>query len=104
MLIDILFFGVVFGGRRTGRDREGGNWLFLIIIILRYLLPLITVLLMLFLSRTREYMADAGAVELMRDNEPLARALLKIQGDYDANQGKYAAEYRPIFLILLLPD
>lgn len=93
MLIDILFFGVVFGGRRSGRDREGGNWLFLIIVILRYLLPLITVLLMLFLSRTREYMADAGAVELMRDNEPLARALLKIQGDYDTNQNKYAAEY-----------
>ncbi len=77
IIIDILFYGVVFGSRRNGRDREGGNWLLIIIMILRYVLPLITVLLMLFLSRTREYMADAGAVELMRDNEPLARALLK---------------------------
>ncbi len=93
IIIDILFFGAVFGGRRS-REREGGNWLIIIIVILRYLLPLITVLLMLFLSRTREYMADAGAVELMRDNEPLARALMKIQGDYDANKTEYAAAYK----------
>lgn len=93
MVIDILFFGVLFGGRR-GREREGGNWLVIIIVILRYLLPLITVLLMLFLSRTREYMADAGAVELMRDNEPLGRALLKIQGDYDANKTHYSTAYQ----------
>jgi heat shock protein HtpX len=94
IMIDIMFYGVLFGGgRRNGRDREGGNWLLIVIVILRYLLPLITVVLMLFLSRTREYMADAGAVELMRDNEPMARALLKIQGDYDAHQAEYAREY-----------
>jgi len=94
MIIDILFYGILFGQNRDGRSREGGNWLFIIILILRYLLPLITVLLMLFLSRTREYMADAGAVELTRDNEPLARALLKIQGDYDQNRLQYSTEYK----------
>ena len=51
-------------------------------------------LLLLFLSRTREYMADAGAVELMRDNEPLARALLKIQGDYVDNAQEFNAQYK----------
>jgi len=94
IVIDVLFYGVLFGGGRRGREREGGNWLLIAIVILRYLLPLITVLLMLFLSRTREYMADAGAVELMRDNEPLARALLKIQNDYDGHQSEYADDYR----------
>ncbi len=94
IIIDILFFGVVFGGSGRNNRREGGNWLFIVIVILRYLLPLITMVLMLFLSRTREYMADAGAVELMRDNEPLARALLKIQGDYDAHQQQYADAYK----------
>jgi heat shock protein HtpX len=93
MVIDLLFYGALFSGRRE-RGRENGNWLILVIMILRYLLPLITVLLMLFLSRTREYMADAGAVQLMRDNEPLARALLKIQGDYDAHQSQYAQDYQ----------
>lgn len=93
LLIDMLFWGALFSDRGDRRDREGGNWLFIVIMILRYLLPLITVLLMLFLSRTREYMADAGCVELMRDNGPLARALLKIQGDHEANSEAYAAFY-----------
>ncbi len=92
MLIDILFYGIVFGSRRN-REREGGNGLVIAIVILRYVLPLITVLLVLFLSRTREYMADAGAVELMRDNEPLATALLKIQRDYESHQEHYSQEY-----------
>lgn len=95
MLIDVLFWSMLFGG--NNRDREEGksrNQLFMIIMILRYVLPLITMLLMLYLSRTREYMADSGAVELMRDNEPLAQALLKIQGDHEAHQEDYQALYQ----------
>lgn len=88
MVIDMLFYSVVFG-----RDRKGDNRLLLIIIVLRYVLPLITILLTLYLSRTREYMADAGSVELMRDNEPMARALLKISEDHQANKETYAHEY-----------
>ena len=79
IVVDILFYGVLFG--RGGRREGGAGWLVLVILLLRILLPLITVLLMLYLSRTREYMADAGCVELMRTNEPLARALLQIQGE-----------------------
>lgn len=94
IMVDVLFFSVLFGGDRRNNDREGGNWLFIVVIILRYALPLITILLMLFLSRTREYMADAGCVELMRDNEPLARALMKIQGDHEANRDAYNVAYR----------
>lgn len=92
IVLDMFFYNIVFGGRNSNREREGGNWLVIVIIVLRYLLPIITVLLMLFLSRTREYMADAGSVELMRDNEPLANALIKIQGDYSHHQEEYAAE------------
>jgi len=39
-----------------------------VILVLRYLLPVLNIVLLLYLSRTREYMADAGAVELLRDN------------------------------------
>lgn len=92
IVVDVLFFTAIFGGR----DREGGgrNQLFIIIILLRYLMPLVTILLILYLSRTREYMADAGSVELLRNNEPLARALLKIQGDHKQNCDQYNQEYR----------
>ena len=87
MMLDVLFYSAIFARRS---DSRGRNNLLFIIVILRWLLPLTTVLLMLYLSRTREYMADAGCVELTRNNEPLARALLKIQGDYRQNVANYS--------------
>lgn len=90
LVIDILFYSVVF--KRDDR-RNGDNRLLIVIIVLRYVLPVITILLTLFLSRTREYMADAGCVELMRENEPLARALLKINQDHQENANAYVNEY-----------
>lgn len=97
MILDVLFYSLIFGGSRS-RDESGrgggANVILIVVVLLRYILPLITVLLMLYLSRTREYMADAGCVELTRDNTPLARALLKIQGDHEQNQAHYAAEYQ----------
>jgi heat shock protein HtpX len=90
IVVDLIFYNFIFSNRR----RENGDArIVFLIIILRYVMPLITVVLMLYLSRTREYMADAGCVELMRDNQPLARALLKIDGDYRQNTEHYRSEY-----------
>lgn len=89
IVIDMLFYSVLFGRD----DRREDNRLFAVIMILRYVLPLITMILALFLSRTREYMADAGCVELMRNNDPMARALLKINQDHVQNADQYAREY-----------
>jgi heat shock protein HtpX len=89
ILIDVLFYSALFNRRDEGRGR---NQLLFLIMILRWVLPLTTVLLMLYLSRTREYMADAGCVELTRENEPLARALLKIHGDYQQHAEAYSAQ------------
>lgn len=92
MALDFLFYNIIFGGRR--RNQKGAfNILALIIIIARIVLPIITVLLMLYLSRTREYMADAGCVELQRDNEPLARALIKINQDHQDHAKAYQQAY-----------
>lgn len=91
--IDFLFYSMLFSDRRRRDDEEGGNRLFIVVMILRYLLPLLTVILLLYLSRTREYMADAGAVELSRDNAALAKALIKISDDHTAHQDEYAALY-----------
>lgn len=89
MVVDVLFYNVIYGEN----DGPRNNPLFFLIILLRYGLPLITMLLMFYLSRTREFMADSGAVELMRDNEALAKALLKIQGDHEDNKDEYRAAY-----------
>ena len=96
IILDIMFRSIIYGSRgnrRRDRDNNGGNVVVLIVILLRFLLPIVTMLLMLYLSRKREFMADAGAVELMRDNIPLAQALLKISGDYAANKDTYASLY-----------
>lgn len=93
MVLDIFFYNAIFSSR-SNSDNRNRNALGTIIIILRYLLPLINILLLLYLSRTREYMADAGSVELLRDNQPLASALLKIQNDHLGNQEKYSAAYQ----------
>ena len=94
MLIDMLFWSMLFGGNRRDERDRGGNQLFMIVMLLRYLLPLITILLSFYLSRTREFMADSGAVELMRDNQPLGSALLKINEDHTAHQQQYSVDYQ----------
>ena len=92
MVVDMFFYNALFSERRGSDSRR--NSLFMIIMLARYLLPIVNILLLLYLSRTREYMADAGSVELMRDNQPLASALLKIQNDHVANESAYSAEYK----------
>ena len=92
IVVDMLFYSVLYG-HRDRRNGNGGNNIFLVIILLRYLLPITTVLLLLYLSRTREYMADAGCVELTRNNEPLINALLKIHQDHLENREQYGAAY-----------
>jgi heat shock protein HtpX len=94
IVIDLLFYNMLFrGNRRDNGEGNKGQIFFIVIMILRFVLPIITVMLAMFLSRTREYMADAGAVELMRDNEPLANALKKITYDHRDNAKAYSDQY-----------
>lgn len=92
IVLDLLFYNAIYG-RQQSENRSRNN-LAAIVMILRYLLPVINILLLLYLSRTREYMADAGAVELLRDNQPLASALLKIQGDHQQHEAAYSQAYQ----------
>jgi len=89
LIIDVLFYNLIFS-----RDRRGNQGIIVVIILLRYLLPLITALLALYLSRKRELMADAGAVELTRQNEPLARALIKINDAHSQNPELHQQAYQ----------
>jgi heat shock protein HtpX len=93
MVIDFLFYSIIFSRNRDSGSRSQ-NSLVPIIMVVRYLLPVINILLLLYLSRSREFMADAGSVQLLRDNQPLASALLKISGDHTENKDAYASEYQ----------
>ena len=89
-MVEFLFYSALFGSNRNRRDNNnGGNaiaTIFMAIMFLRFILPIITSIMVLFLSRSREYMADAGAVELMRDNLPMANALIKISQNHSEPQ------------------
>jgi heat shock protein HtpX len=82
------------GGRRSDRD-GGGNGaaavIAIVAIVLAILAPLISRFIQLAVSRQREYLADASAVELTRNPYGLERALAKIGGDREvlevANRG-----------------
>lgn len=91
IVLDFLFYSVLFSNREE-EDRPRNN-LVIVVILLRYILPTINIILILYLSRRREYMADAGCVELMRDNAPLANALLKIANDHKTNEAAYTNYY-----------
>ncbi|UFG19631.1 zinc metalloprotease HtpX [Helicobacter pylori] len=66
------------------RKNSGANLARMILLLLHFL----TLLLQMYLSRTREYMADSGAAFLMHDNKPMIRALQKISNDYANNDYK----------------
>jgi heat shock protein HtpX len=95
MVLDIMFRSALYtSAGRSSNDNRSRNSLITIIMILRFVLPIINIFLIMYLSRTRELMADAGCVELMRDNQPLANALLKISQDHQDNKDEYAAAYQ----------
>jgi len=96
IIMDMLFYSVLFSGNSGNRGNNRNNnaaAFFIIIMILRYVLQIFTIFMMLFLSRTREYMADAGAVELMRTNAPMANALMKIANDSQSPEAQQSYKH-----------
>lgn len=73
------------GGNRR-RDNQGGQMqaiMVIIALVLAILAPIFARLLQLSISRQREYLADASAVQLTRNPKGLADALQKISGDQE---------------------
>lgn len=83
------------GGRRRGGNKEGGAAVVVVLVVallLTILAPVIARMIQMAYSRQREYLADAGAVELTRNPQGLADALRKLADDSDplvdaANRG-----------------
>jgi heat shock protein HtpX len=84
LISDFFLRGLWFGG---GRRREGGGQaqviMLVIAIALAILAPLLARLIQLSISRQREFLADASAVQLTRNPKGLADALQKISGDQE---------------------
>lgn len=95
---EIFLRSMWFGGGR--RDRKDGNAIFLILgIALAILAPLIVKLVQFAISRKREYMADAGSVQLTRYPGNLISALKKIDAYYSGGgpKAKVSQAVAPMF-------
>jgi len=90
MLCDVflrsLWYGAGSRGRRRGKSQGGGGAqaiLLIVAIVLAIIAPILARIIHMALSRQREYLADAGAVELTRNPEGLAGALTRLGGDQE---------------------
>jgi heat shock protein HtpX len=84
LISDFFLRGLWFGGGSRGRGGGGGYIQLIMIavaIVLAILAPIFARLLQLSISRQREYLADATAVQLTRNPKGLADALQEISGD-----------------------
>lgn len=86
MFRNALRWGGTGGGRsrRSSRD-SGGAWIAVVLLLLAVLFsivaPILAKMLEMAFSRQREYLADASAVDLTRNPDGLAKALIKISND-----------------------
>ena len=90
MIVSIVFVGVfsfitqasfrmITRGSRKKNSKSGG--IILVVLLMGLIGYLLSLLFRFALSRKREYLADAGAVELTKDSKALANALRKITKD-----------------------
>src|SRR6201987_5581669 len=82
MIFRLFFQNALFGGfRRSGGDRKGGAGLAIIIAIaIIVVVWVLSIVIRFALSRQREYLADAGSVELTHNPDAMISALRKIEG------------------------
>lgn len=77
LISDVAFRMMFYGNRR--RDNEGSPMGYLLIAVAAILSPILAALAQMAVSREREYLADASAVNITRYPEGMINALKKLQ-------------------------
>lgn len=77
LISDIAFRMMFYGNRR--RDNEGSPVGYVLVLIAAILSPFVATIAQMAVSRQREYLADASAVNITRYPEGMIRALKKLQ-------------------------
>jgi heat shock protein HtpX len=84
------------GGWRVNTNSRNGGWVALIGVLMISLAWLLATALRMALSRNREFLADAGAVELTSDPDAMISALRKVEGN--AEMPEVSPQVRALFL------
>jgi heat shock protein HtpX len=84
------------GGWRVNTNSRGGGWVALVGVLMIALAWALAAVLRMALSRNREFLADAGAVELTADPDAMISALRKVEGH--ADMPEVSPQLRALFL------
>ncbi len=80
VIAELVFRGLIYSGRGGRRDNKNAGPLILIGIAFAVIGFVLAFVIRMMLSRTREFVADAGAVELTKNPDAMISALRKIEG------------------------
>ena len=80
-LAQMLFRTMIYGTAYRSRNRKSDPRIMIIALIVLAIGYFFAILIRFAISRRREYMADAGAVELTKNPDAMMRALMKISGN-----------------------
>jgi heat shock protein HtpX len=81
MLADMAMWGMMFAGLTGQSDDDDGGGIAEMVsgILMMILAPIAAVIIQMAISRSREYLADAGGARILGDPLPLASALEKLE-------------------------
>jgi heat shock protein HtpX len=100
LLMRIGLFGGMFGG---GRSRDGGTPVWLIMFLVAMLTYVLSYVLILMISRYREYAADRGAAIITGAPENLMSALQRIAGQIQQIPQKDLREVQGLNAFFIVP-
>lgn len=87
-----------FGGNRRSNDKEGNIVAMVASILVLVLAPVAATMVQLAISRNREFLADAGAVELTRNPQGLIQALNKISNSEPMSDENVSPESAALYI------